>query len=210
AVQKANHLDYSTARKEKAINELHKHKDTLRKEVNVQLKHLQEALDDVENILKFQFNYQESKNGSATEETQGSAISLESEPLKPKVDDCVIKWDPSNPIHAALKSVFKMEHIPIIRGTQEIDVSKIKHVELKNQPILDFDLPKTSSKDDAVMEIAKKVVKFKEDIERALKLHLTDALFDMLAWTYLPASLTKIGLAKDFDIEIAKYPVEKR
>ncbi|KAF9317159.1 hypothetical protein BG006_003418, partial [Podila minutissima] len=68
----------------------------------------------------------------------------------------------------------------------------------------------SNDKDLALLEIAKRVVKFKEDIKRALRLHLTDDLFDKVAWSYLPMSLVKIGLAKDYETAIAQTPVEDR
>ncbi|KAF9199566.1 hypothetical protein BGZ59_003891 [Podila verticillata] len=89
-----------------------------------------------------------------------------------KVDDCIVKWDPSNSVHIAIKAVYKIDHIPIIK------------------------------------EIAKRVVKFKEDIKQVLRLHLTDNLFDKVAWLYLPMSLVKIRLAKDYETAIAQTPVE--
>ncbi|KAI9237244.1 MAG: hypothetical protein BYD32DRAFT_461724 [Podila humilis] len=66
----------------------------------------------------------------------------------------------------------------------------------------------SNNKDLALLEIAKRVVKFKEDIKRALRLHLTDDLFDKVTWSHLPMSLVKIGLAKDYKTAIAQTPVE--
>ncbi|KAF9201150.1 hypothetical protein BGZ59_002878, partial [Podila verticillata] len=43
-----------------------------------------------------------------------------------------------------------------------------------------------------------------------LRLHLTDDLFDKVAWSYLPMSLVKIRLAKDYETAIAQMPVEDR
>ncbi|KAG0039352.1 hypothetical protein BGZ83_002823 [Gryganskiella cystojenkinii] len=77
--------------------------------------------------------------------------------------------------------------------------------------MLDIDRDALStSKDQALLDIAKRVVKFKEDLKRSLRLHLTGALFDKVAWSYLPMSLVKIGLAKDYESEIAKVPIDER
>jgi len=87
----------------------------------------------------------------------------------PKVDDCIVRWDPSNSVHIAIKAIYKIDHIPVIKGTKNIDVTKLKHVELKNQPTLEVDRTTLSNdKDLALLEIAKRVVKFKEDIKRVL------------------------------------------
>ncbi|KFH63190.1 hypothetical protein MVEG_11225 [Podila verticillata NRRL 6337] len=126
-----------------------------------------------------------------------------------KVDDCIVKWDPSNSVHIAIKAVYKIDHIPIIKGTKNINVTKLKHVELKNQPTLEVNwMTLSNDKDLALLEIAKRVVKFKEDIKQVLRLHLTDNLFDKVAWLYLPMSLVKIRLAKDYETAIAQTPVE--
>ncbi|KAF9368471.1 hypothetical protein CPC16_005321, partial [Podila verticillata] len=61
-----------------------------------------------------------------------------------KVDDCIVKWDPSDSVHIAIKAVYKIDHIPIIK----------------------------------------------------------------VAWSYLPMSLVKIRLAKDYETVIAQMPVE--
>ena len=84
----------------------------------------------------------------------------------PKVDDCIVKWDQANPVHVAIKAVYKIDHIPIIKGTRNIDVTKLKHVELKNQPTLEVDwMTLSNDKDLVLLEITKRVVKFKEDIK---------------------------------------------
>lgn len=84
----------------------------------------------------------------------------------PKVNDCVIKWDPSNSVHIAIKAIYKIDHIPIIKGTKNIDVTKLKHVELKNQPTLEVNqMTLSNNKDLVLLEIAKRVIKFKEDIK---------------------------------------------
>ena len=54
-----------------------------------------------------------------------------------KVNDCIVKWDLADPVHVAIKAIYKIDHIPIIKGTRNIDVTKLKHVELKNQPTLE-------------------------------------------------------------------------
>ncbi|KFH73057.1 hypothetical protein MVEG_00282 [Podila verticillata NRRL 6337] len=86
-----------------------------------------------------------------------------------KVDDCVVKWDPSDSVRIAIKAIYKIDHIPIIKGTKNIDVTKLKHVELKNQPTLEVDRTTLSNdKDLALLEITKRVIKFKEDIKCTL------------------------------------------
>ncbi|KAF9198093.1 hypothetical protein BGZ59_004910, partial [Podila verticillata] len=129
----------------------------------------------------------------------------------PKVNNCIVKWDPSDSVHIAIKAIYKIDHNPIIKGTKNIDVTKLKHIELKNQPTLEVDRTTLSNdKDLALLEIAKRVIKFKEDIKQVLQLHLMDDLFDKVAWSYLPMSLVKIRLAKDYEMAIAQMPVEDR
>ncbi|KAF9312267.1 hypothetical protein BG006_004412 [Podila minutissima] len=127
----------------------------------------------------------------------------------PKADDCIVKWDQADPVHVAMKAVYKIDHFPIIKGTRNIDVMKLKHVELKNQPTLEVDRTTLSNdKDLVLLEIAKRVIKFKEDIKQVLRLHLMDDLFDKVTWSYLPMLLVKIGLAKDYETVIVQMPVE--
>ncbi|KAF8976651.1 hypothetical protein BGZ52_007729, partial [Haplosporangium bisporale] len=177
-----------------------------------QVKQLEDCGKDAERMLYAAFKVR------LDDVTTDSMSTLSSEKKKdntgtegPKVDDCVVKWDPSNSVHIAIKAVYKIDHIPIIKGTKNINVTKLKHIELKNQPTLEVDqMTLSNDKDLALLEIAKRVVKFKEDIKHALRLHLMDDLFDKVAWLYLPMSLVKIGLAKDYETAIVQTPVEDR
>ncbi|KAF8923954.1 hypothetical protein EDD21DRAFT_392866 [Dissophora ornata] len=197
-------------REGKELGELDQHRLKLKNDLKKQIDHLKESIEDINLALLHLFNYPEPENKTTMTEKRGLAITPDTASAAMKVDDCVIKWDPADPVHVVLRANFGMEHIPIIKGTKDIDITRIKHFELKNQPELNLDIPGGLNELEAIVEVARRVIRFKGDIERALKLHLTEVLFDMLAWTYLPASLVKIGLAEDFENLIGKYPVKER
>lgn len=196
--------------REKAeIDKLDATRASIRNAVMVLVNQFEDCGKDAERALYSA--YRVKIDDDATDSTSATTSKRGTEAETTTVDDCVVKWDPADPLHVAIKAVYKIDHIPIIKGTKAIDITKLKHVELKNQPILEVDRTTLSNdKDVALLEIAKKVVKFKEDLKRALRLHLTDELFDRVAWSYMPMSLVKIGLAKDYETAIALTPVEER
>ena len=203
AIKAVKALQLGLARERTELCKLDDARNAIRDDVKKQVHYLEDCIHDAERALKAT----NSLHDDDDDETQPNP---EREAAK-AVDDYVIKWDPADPVHAAIKAIYKIDHIPILPGTKTIDFSKLKHVELKNQPMLDIDRDALStSKDQALLDIAKRVVKFKEDLKRSLRLHLTDALFDKVAWSYLPMSLVKIGLAKDYESEIAKVPIDER
>ncbi|KAI9238757.1 MAG: hypothetical protein BYD32DRAFT_435435 [Podila humilis] len=205
-------LRLGSAREKAELCKLDKNQTAIRDSVMNQVKQLEDCGKDAKRMLYAAFKVRLDDITTDSMSTSSSKKKKDSTGTEaPKVDDCIVKWDPSDSVHIAIKAVYKIDHIPIIKGTKNIDATKLKHVELKNQPTLEVDRTTLSNdKDLVLLEIAKRVIKFKEDIKRMLRLHLTDDLFDKVAWSYLPMSLVKIGLAKDYETVITQTPVEDR
>ncbi|KAF9554972.1 hypothetical protein EC968_009198 [Mortierella alpina] len=120
-----------------------------------------------------------------------------------------VKWNKNDPEHCALYRIFGEEYIPLVEDTQEVDFSKVKKKTFKDSPELDLDVSSLPV-EDMVREIARRVVKFRDDFERVFRRNLSDDLFDKMAWDYMPSAISKAGLAKEYQELIMDFPLKQR
>lgn len=64
--------------------------------------------------------------------------------------------------------------------------------------------------EDRVREMARRVVRFRDDLDRVFRRNLSDDLFVKMACVYMPSAISKIGLAKEYQELIMDIPLKKR
>ncbi|KAF9201151.1 hypothetical protein BGZ59_002879 [Podila verticillata] len=105
------------AREKAELCKLDENQTAIRDSVMNQVKQLEDCGKDTERMLYTAFKV------CLDDVTTDSTSTLLSEKKKdntgteaPKVDNCVVKWDPSDSVHIAIKAVYKIDHIPIIKA----------------------------------------------------------------------------------------------
>ncbi|KAI9241708.1 MAG: hypothetical protein BYD32DRAFT_432960 [Podila humilis] len=114
---KALHL--GLAREKAELCKLDENRTAIRDSVMNQVKQLKDCGKDTERTLYAAFKVHLDDVTTDSTSTSSSEKKKDSTGTEaPKVDDCIVKWDPSDSVHIAIKAVYKIDHIPIIKGTR--------------------------------------------------------------------------------------------
>ncbi|KAG0030574.1 hypothetical protein BGZ83_004697, partial [Gryganskiella cystojenkinii] len=106
AVKVVKALRLGSAQERTELRKLDDVRNARRDDVKKQVRYLEDCVHDADRALKAKH----SLDGDDYDDTRSSS-GREADKV---VDDYVVKWDPADPVHAAIKAIYKIDHIPIL------------------------------------------------------------------------------------------------